>query len=196
MLKVGVTGNIGSGKTMVCRIFEMLGIPVYYADTEARKLMETDPELKQAIREAFGPRSYIDDRLHRTWLADKVFSNPAQLALLNELVHPKVQASVQTWFQAQAAFPYAIEEAALLVESGGHAFLDKLILVKAPIAIRLQRVMARDHVSARQVRLRMDRQMPEEDKLALADFIIHNDNSNMLLPQVCEIHQKLLSNPA
>ena len=138
MLKVGVTGNIGSGKTTVCRMFESLGVPVIYADQVGRDLLEQDKTLRQEIVLLLGEQSYHEEKADRAFIAAQVFGHPERLAALNELIHPRVQQSVQIWFDSlPKETPYAIEEAALLIESGGYRLLDRLILVSAPEPIRI-----------------------------------------------------------
>lgn len=193
MLRVGVTGNIGSGKSLVCRIFEMLGIPVFYADTAAKNLMESDADLRAAIEAAFGKKSFENGHLNRAWLASKVFGDKKQLEILNSLVHPRVHQAAEQWFREQVDHPYAVEEAALLVESGGYKLLDKLIVVSSPSPLRLQRVRERDKMSTAAIKKRMANQMEEAEKLKFADFIIYNDGRIMLLPQVLRIHEILLN---
>lgn len=194
--RVGITGGIGSGKSTVCRIFETaFGIPVFDADQWAKQLILEDPALRKGILELFGPEAYTaEGAYNRAFVAQIVFSDPAKLAALNALVHPAVEQASRQWHlqQTQLGVPYTLKEAALLIESGGHRFLDFLIVVSAPEAIRIQRVMERDHVTEEQVRARIRGQMPEAEKLKLADFVLVNDGKQMLLPQIWEIHQKIL----
>ncbi|HRW74863.1 MAG: dephospho-CoA kinase [Lewinellaceae bacterium] len=192
MLKVGVTGNIGSGKTTVCRMFESLGVPVIYADQVGRDLLEQDKTLRQEIVLLLGEQSYHEEKADRAFIAAQVFGHPERLAALNELIHPRVQQSVQIWFDSlPKETPYAIEEAALLIESGGYRLLDRLILVSAPEPIRIQRVMDRDGVLRHQVLSRMKHQLDEESKRLFCDFVIDNDGDALLLPQVWHLHQIL-----
>lgn len=195
MLKVGVTGNIGSGKTTVCRIFESMMVPVYYADERAKALMTEDEAVRSQIVELLGPEAYLPDgSLNRAWIAERVFADEALLQKLNAIVHPAVHRDLQAWFRQQEAIghPYAIEEAALLFESGGYKMLDKIIVVVAPEAERIRRVMARDGVSEAQVRARMEKQWPEASKAGMADFVIVNDGTQPLPEQVARIHRQLL----
>lgn len=194
-LRVGVTGGIGSGKTTVCRIFETLGIPVYYADHWAKWLIEHDPELRQGIIGLFGPEAYTGDGAYnRTYVAGRVFADKKLLQSLNALVHPCVEAHSRAWHEQQrgTGCPYTLREAALLVESGGYRFLDALIVVTAPEELRIRRVMERDGMNEDAVRARLQNQMPEAEKVALADFVIHNDGQRALIPQVLAIHRVLL----
>ena len=190
---MGVTGNIGSGKSTVCKIFEALGVPVIYADQVGRKLLETDQKLQNDIVRLLGSESYRNEEPDRAYIASRVFSDPALLDKLNQLVHPLVQKEVQDWFGKQDPFhPYAIEEAALLIESRGYKQLDRLILVTAPESLRIHRVMKRDGVTMDKVKERIVHQMPEYQKRMFCDYLIVNDSEQLLIPQVVEIHQKLM----
>lgn len=194
-LRVGITGNIGSGKTTVCRMFEALGIPVYYADDAAKWLSANDPEVKTAIVALLGPQAYTEDGAYnRAYVAQIVFANKEKLAGLNAILHPAVERHSRAWHERQVealAPPYTLKEAALMIESGSHNHLDKLIVVTAPETLRLERVMARDGVDAGSVQARMQRQLAEAEKVKSADFIIVNDGSLLLAPQVWAIHQAL-----
>ena len=194
-LRVGITGNIGSGKTTVCRMFEALGVPVYYADDAAKWLSAHDEEVKAAIIALLGPEAYTPEGAYnRAHVAQIVFGNKEKLAGLNAILHPAVEQHSQAWHaqQVQAlAPPYTLKEAALMIESGSYKHLDQLIVVTAPETLRLERVMARDGVAAEQVQARMQRQLAEAEKVKLADFIIVNDGAHLLAPQVWEIHQQL-----
>jgi dephospho-CoA kinase len=197
VLRVGITGGIGSGKSTVCRIFHQgLGIPIFYADIWAKKLLNFDPELRKGIVELFGEEAYTPDgEYNRPYVANIAFSDSKKLLALNALVHPAVEAESLEWHkhQAELGCPYTLKEAALLVESGGQKHLDFLIAVTAPEDLRIQRVMERDQISEAQVRARMHGQLPESEKLNLANFIINNDGLQMLLPQVWKVHQTLMS---
>jgi dephospho-CoA kinase len=191
MLKIGITGGIGSGKTVVAKVFETLGIPVYYSDDAAKRLMNEDETLKEEIRSQFGEESYIDGKLNRAFIASVVFSNPDKLALLNSIVHPVTIADAHQWMLQQTT-PYAIKEAALIFESGSNKELDKVIGVYAPAPLRILRAMQRDHSDREEVLARMKRQMNEEEKMRLCDYVITNDEQTMILPQILELHQKFL----
>jgi dephospho-CoA kinase len=192
MLKVGLTGNIGSGKTFVSKIFESMGIPVYNSDLQAKRLMTEDMHIKDQIIKLLGSDSYHNDVLQTHVIAEKVFNNDALLTSLNNIVHPAVHKSLATWFkQHQGNTPYALQEAALIIESGGYLKLDKIILVTAPESLRLKRLEVRDKQSIAAIKKRMAKQMTEEEKIPYADFIISNDGKSMLLPQVHKIHAYL-----
>jgi len=191
-LKIGITGGIGSGKTTACRIFEQLGIPVYYADERAKQLMAEEPELRSEIIRIFGPAAYqADGQLNRQHIAKQAFNDQALLQQLNAAVHPAVARDSQAWHEQQQKVPYTLKEAALLYESGSDKALDKVIVVSAPEQLRLQRVMQRDRVDEAAVRARMDRQMPQEEKVRRADFVLHNDGKQSLIQQIQRIHQTL-----
>lgn len=186
-IKVGVTGGIGSGKSIVCRIFNTLGIPVFDADTEAKRLMATDAGLVAAIRSEFGDEAYdADGSINRGYLASQVFSDGRRLETLNRLVHPVAIRAGEEWANRQDA-PYSIKEAALLFESGSFKLNDYTILVTAPEAIRIERVVQRDGVTPEQVRARMQRQWSDDEKARLADFTIVNDGEQAIIPQVLEL---------
>jgi dephospho-CoA kinase len=191
MLKIGLTGGIGSGKSTVAKVFEVLGIPVYYADDAAKRLMNEDEALKQQLIEHFGTATYVDGKLNRQHIAALVFNNKEKLELLNSLVHPATIADAQKWFALQTA-SYVIKEAALLFESGTAEGLDKVIGVYAPETIRLKRVMDRDGVNAEEVKRRMNNQIAETVKMRLCDFIINNNEQQAVLPQVLQLHAQLL----
>jgi len=190
-LKIGITGGIGSGKTFICRLFESLGIPVYNADEEAKRLMNTDIRIKEKLIAQFGEATYKDGLLDRAFLANMVFSDKDKLELLNGIVHPIVIQEAKDWAERQTT-RYSLKEAALLFESGSYKELDYTILVTAPIDIRIQRVIERDGTTEQQVRERMNKQLSDEEKLQLADFVIVNDGITPLLPQVWTLHQKFL----
>jgi len=194
MLQVGITGGIGSGKTTVCRLFEVLDIPVYYADDRAKELMVADPELRQGIRALLGDQAYTEDgQLDRAWIAGQVFGNEEKLQALNGLVHPAVWRDTARWKEAHHDSPYTLREAALLYESGGHNMVDVMLVVTAPETLRIQRVQKRDGLSEADIRSRMDRQWPQSEKDKRADYLIVNDGRQSLIQQVWRIHHKLLA---
>jgi dephospho-CoA kinase len=192
MLKVGLTGGIGAGKSVLAHFFQVLHIPVYDADASAKKLMLTDTSLKQSIIENFGEESYKDSQLNRQFLATTVFADKSKLALLNQLVHPVTLADAQQWFAAQDA-PYAIKEAALFFESGTSEGLDYIVGVTAPLALRIKRVMQRDKISESNVKERMKHQLEDSLKMKLCDFVIHNNEQELVIPQVLGLHHQLIA---
>jgi dephospho-CoA kinase len=192
MKKIGLTGGLGSGKSTVAAIFELLGIPVYYADEASRRLMNKNAELKIQIKKAFGARSYINDELDRKFVAEQVFNSPENLKLLNSLVHPATLKDAAHWMSKQQA-PYAIKEAALIFESGAGKDLDFVIGVKAPLELRIRRAMERDRSRREDIMARISQQMDEDDKLRLCRYVIVNDEQQMILPQVLALHKRFLN---
>jgi dephospho-CoA kinase len=192
MFRVGLTGGIGSGKSLICSILEKLRVPVYYADAEAKRLMNNDPVLKTQIMDLFGDKAYSRGSIDRKYLAGLVFGNGELLASLNYVVHPAVREDFKRWADLQKGVPYVVEEAAILFESGAHRELDQAVLVYAPVEVRISRVMERDGCDRESVLRRMDHQLSEEELKKLADHVIVNDGQQMLLPQVIELHNKLL----
>lgn len=194
MYKVGITGGIGSGKTTICKVFEVLGIPVFYADTVAKEIMVTDALLIDGIKNTFGKESYFEDgKLNNKHIAGIVFNNEAELAKLNALVHPAVFRAFDTWEAAiDSNVPYTLKEAALLFESGSYKMADTTILVTAPLDTKFKRVMQRDGVSAEQVKARMDKQLSDEEKSKMANHFIINDEENSIIEQVLVLHKKFL----
>ncbi len=189
-LKIGLTGGIGSGKTTVAKIFEILGVPVYDADASTKNLYETNFELRQALMHHFGADIYTDTGLNRQMLSRIVFSDPLKLQLLNNLVHPLTIKDAEKWMNKQET-AYVIKEAALLYESGSVRELDFVIGVRAPKHLRIQRALERDKVTREEVINRMRSQIDEDIKMRLCDFIITNDEQQLVIPQVLELHIKL-----
>ncbi|WP_026231654.1 dephospho-CoA kinase [Neolewinella persica] len=188
-----VTGNIGSGKSTVCHQFEQLGIPVYYADAAAKRLMHEDQVLISALKQAFGEETYLPDgTLNRPWLAKKVFSDDEALATLNGLVHPAVHRDADVWRSRQTA-PYTLYEAAIVFELGRQDDFAGVIVVAASEDIRKTRVMQRDGVDEAAFAARAAKQWPDDKKEAAADFLIINDGRRLLLPQILRLHRKLTS---
>lgn len=202
-LQIGVTGGIGSGKSVVCRVFTALGVPVYDADTRAKWLTNHDPALRTSILELLGPEAYISDSVgqqptiyNREWVASQVFTNPALLAQLNALVHPRVMADTEIWVEQHATYPYLIKEAALMRAAGDHNSLDKVIVVTAPVDLRIARIRQRDpHRSETDIRNIIDRQVSDADRLRLADYVVRNDETELVLPQVLRLHEAFLAMP-
>lgn len=190
MLRIGLTGGIGSGKTTIAKIFSTLGIPVYDADTAAKRLMHTDEQIRQKLIARFGQDVYQDNTLNRSYLSSVVFNDEAALAELNAITHPATIQDADNWFNKQRA-AYAIKEAALIFESSSNKYLDYVIGVWAPENIRMQRTLLRGGVTEDQVKSRMLKQMDEKRKMHLCDFVIDNSGIKAVLPQVLELDKKL-----
>jgi dephospho-CoA kinase len=191
MLKIGLTGGIGSGKTTIAKIFELLNVPVYYADEASKRLYHTDKDLINDIKKHFGEDIYTNEQLNRSKLAAIVFSDPDKLELLNQLVHPPTIRDAEEWMKKQTA-PYVIKEAALLFESGSASGLDYIIGVQAPSHYRIKRVMERDSARREDVVSRANRQIDEEIKMRLCDFVIVNNDQELVIPQVLELHSRFV----
>jgi len=192
MLKVALTGNIGSGKTLICRFFEILGVPVFYADAQAKKLYENKNILLK-VKQEFGDEILTSQgNLNKTVLAEKIFTNKENLKKINSIIHPEVSKIFEEWAGNQRNKPYVIQEAAILFETGGYKRFDKSILVYAPEEILIERVMKRDGLSRKEVLNRLQNQMDQEKKKQLADYLILNDNSQLLIPQILKLHQQLM----
>jgi dephospho-CoA kinase len=193
MIIVGITGGIGSGKSVVSRIFRQLGIPVYDADAAARSLYERHPEVLQKLQSEFG-ETLVDakGRLDRKKLASIVFQNEDKLKLLNRLVHPLVKKDFKEWASLHRAAPYVMKEAAILFESGTHKDCDLVITVTAPTELRVQRVKSRDQRPTAEIRQVMSQQWSDEEKIKRSQFVIQNDEDDAVLPQALDIHEKIL----
>ncbi len=189
-LQIGVTGGIGSGKSVVCRMFAALGAPVYEADARAKWLTEHDPALKTDIVRVLGSMAYDSaGRYDRTWVASQVFTNPALLAQLNAVIHPRVLTDTLDWISQHADAQYVVKEAALMRAAGDGNTLDKVIVVHAPVALRITRIRQRDpHRSEADIQAIIDRQISDNDRLQLADYVLANDESELLLPQILALH--------
>ena len=191
MLKIGLTGGIGSGKTTVAHIFEVLGIPVYYADDAAKFLMQNNESIKNQIIENFGAESYVYGKLNRSHIAAIVFANPEKTTIINAIVHPITIADATNWMQKQTTH-YAIKEAALIFEANAQTALDYIIGVNSPLPLRIKRIMQRDNIDEAAVMARMQKQMNVEEKISQCHFVIENNEKDLLIPQVMAIHKKLL----
>jgi dephospho-CoA kinase len=194
-LKIGVTGGIGAGKSIVCQLFSILGAPVYNADERAKTLMVQDHQVVDSIKREFGDSAYlIDGSLNRVYLANHVFKNEKRLKLINGIVHPAVANDFDRWSKRYEGLTYIIKEAALLIESNSYKLLDYLITVTSPVDIRIERVLARDH---HRTKINIDEivsnQLSDQEKIAKSRFVITNDGNTLLIPQVLKIHQALIS---
>ncbi len=191
---VGITGGIGAGKSTVCKVFEKLGIPIYEADARAKWLMTNSPTLVEAIKQTFGQEAYFEDgQLNRTFLAAQVFNDSDKVRTLNQLVHPRVGEDFEAWTKTNARAPYLLNEAALMFESGRYLSLDKIITVYAPESVRVARTQQRDkHRSTAEIKAIISKQLSEEEKIKRADYIIYNDDLQLVLPQILTLHQHLI----
>ena len=193
MLKVGLTGNLGSGKSLVAKIFEISGVPVYHADDISKKFL-TNSDVRQKIRSAFGSEAFIHgDDIDRKKLGKIVFSDPGKLATLNSILHPMVMDDFRLWTATHAEHPYVIQEAAIIFESGYNSEFDKIIHVSCPEKICIERAMKRDQASREELLQRIRFQWEDEKKAVMSDYIILNDGSEMVIPQVLKIHDLLIN---
>jgi dephospho-CoA kinase len=192
LLKIGLTGGIGSGKSTVAKIFEQLNVPVYYADNQAKRIIETDAEVRKEIIQLFGPESFIAEKYNRAYISKIAFQQPSLLQALNAIVHPLTIADAMNWIKQQDA-PYVIKEAALIFESGSEKELDAVIGVWSTLPLRVKRVMQRDGIDEVEVMRKINNQMPEEEKMSRCNFTINNNETEMLIPQVLTLHEKLLA---
>jgi dephospho-CoA kinase len=191
MLKVGITGGIGAGKSIVCHMFEQLGIPVYDSDSRAKWVMHHDKVLREELKRTFGTDSYtVNGELNRPYLASVVFKDPEQLALLNKLVHPHVKSDFTQWAENNKQAPYVVKEAALMYESEAWRQMDQIITVYAPLPTRIKRILARDsHRTEADIKAIINKQLQEEEKMTRAEHIIYNDDKHLIIPQVLELHE-------
>lgn len=190
MLKIGLTGGIGSGKTTVAKFFEIINVNVYYADDRAKYLMENETKVIQQIKENFG-KIYISKKLDRKKLAHIIFKNPEKIKIINSIVHPAVKEDFEKWCEQFKHKKYVVQEAAILFESGFDRFMDLTIAVSADKETRIQRVVNRDGISRQMVIDRMKNQLPDDERNKLANFVIKNDEKHLIIPQILDIHEKI-----
>lgn len=192
--KVGITGGIGAGKSLICKLFSLLGIPIYYADDRAKSLLESDKLLIEEIKKSFGDEMYTKEgKLDRKALASIVFKDFVKLDILNKLVHPAVARDYETWEKQNSESLYTLREAAIMFESNAYKDLDKIILVDAPVELRIERIKKRDNRSIDEIKAIVERQWTSEQKQKLSHFIINNDEENMVIPQVLDTHHKIIA---
>jgi len=191
-MKLGITGGIGSGKTSVCRIFSVLGIPVFFADPEASTIMNTDKKVIEGINNIAGKNIYQDGKLDRELLASLIFTDPESLRKVNSLVHPVVFDKFLKWAEEQNT-PYVIMEAAILFESGASELVDRVATVYAPVEERIARVTRRNKLSREQVIRRMRNQLDDEEKIKRSDYVINNSENDMIIPVILRIHDDLIT---
>ncbi len=189
---IGITGGIGSGKSLVCKVFSVLGIPIYEADARAKYLISHDQLLKKSIIELLGEQAYLaSGDYNRAWVASQVFGNPILLSKLNALVHPKVRQDATDWIQQNQQTSFVLYEAALMKAAGDGNTFDKVIVVNAPVDLRIQRIKVRDQRSEAEIRAIIERQISEEERKKIADFTIENDEKQPLLPQILDLYEKI-----
>jgi len=194
MLKVGITGGIGSGKSTICNVLKNLGVPIFSSDDVGKQLLNNDDNLKRLIKKTFDSDMFTSTgSLDRERMAKLVFNNPDELKKLNELVHPRVKAEFDSWCKKNEKRPYVVKEAAILFETGQHKELDKMVTVFCPKEERIQRILKRDDTTQGSIEKRMIHQFSDAERNALADYIILNDGKEDLLPQVMELHELLLN---
>ena len=194
MLTVGITGGIGSGKSTVCKVFHVLGVPVFQADIVARNLQNEDPQIKSAIKEIFGEDIYdINGLLNRKGLAEIIFNDKILLEKVNNLIHPAVHQEFEKWKELYSSCPYVLYEAAIMFETGSYHSFDYIIMVMTDEKERIERVMRRDHVSEEAIKRRMLNQMADSQKRKLADFVIENNDNQMIIPKILELDKILKS---
>lgn len=192
-VKIGITGGIGSGKSIVCEIFKLLGIPVFQADFVAGKLINSDAVIRNELISQYGNDIYIDRKVNREKLADIIFNNDAELEKVNKIIHPAVRIEFMNWVKNQEA-EYVIHEAAILFESGFYKMMDSTILVTAPEEMRIERVIKRNGLTRENVISRIAKQWPDSEKRKFATFELINDNKSLLIPQIIEIDKKIKIN--
>jgi dephospho-CoA kinase len=190
MLKIGVTGGIGSGKSIVCEMFQLLGVPVYNADEQAKKLVNSDPQIIDTLTKKYGQDIYNKGVIDKKRLAGIIFNNKVELKFVNETIHPRVFAHFDEWLELNNDDAYIIKEAALLFESGSYKDLDKIILVTAPEEIRIKRVVERDQTNEVEVKRIIESQMSENEKQKKSNYIINNDNTVLIIPYILEMHNE------
>lgn len=193
MFKVGITGGIGTGKSTVCRIFSMLGIPVYDADSRAKWLTENDPQIRKELIAAFGPAVFDGSILNRAYLASAAFADESKTRVLNAITHPAVGRDFIEWAGQQSDAPYVIKEAALFYEADTAKEMNEMIVVTSPTSLRIERILHRDkHRSEKQIHDIMNRQLPDFKKIELADHVICNDEEQLLIPQILRLHEHFI----
>jgi dephospho-CoA kinase len=191
MIKVGVTGGIGSGKSLICQVFSHLGVPVYFADEAAKNLMDSDPEIINGLTGVFGATIYAGGKLNRPKLAGLIFDDPKLLSDVNRIVHPGVRRNFIGWCSSFASVPFVIQESAILFESNTFKLFDYIILITAPEEIRIQRVLSRPGMTREKILGIMRNQLPEEEKIVRSHFVIKNDETTLILPLILSIYTEI-----
>ncbi|MEZ4804321.1 MAG: dephospho-CoA kinase [Bacteroidia bacterium] len=190
MFRLGITGGIGSGKTTVCKIFEQYGVPVYYADLRSKVLVSENSDLQRELIQEFGQKTFVDGEYNRAYIASIVFNDKSRLNVLNSIIHPYVLKDWDSFCIKHRNHAYVIKEAAIMLETDSKNSIDSVVLVYAPEELRIQRIMKRDSIDLDSIKARINSQMPEEEKLKLANHIIYNDGEHSLIEQVKELHLK------
>ena len=193
MKKIGITGGIGSGKSTVSKVFALLNVPIYNADNQAKYLLNNDADVIKKVKQVFGNDIYLNQELDRKKMAAQVFEQPFLLQQLNEIVHPAVFNNFDNWCDEHQQHPYILKEAALIFETILHQKLDAVIMVSSPEKLRIERVMKRDSITKEQVLARIKNQMSEDEKLNRADYIIYNDELQLVIPQVVQLHEQFMN---
>lgn len=192
-LLIGVTGGIGSGKSMVCRLFECLDIPVYYADSRAKWLTNNDREIREKVVALLGSEAYDSEGMYNTrFVASCVFKNEPLLKELNAIIHPVVLRDTQNWVAQNTGMPYVVKEAAIMAKAGQANAVDVVVVVEAPVALRIQRILQRDKRPEQEIRAIIERQVSDESRREIADYIVNNDDASELIPQVLHLHELFL----
>ena len=191
MIRIGVTGGIGSGKSLICRVFSLLGVPVYSADDAAKNLMEHDLQVRKELTGIFGASIYEGEKLNRSKLSGLIFENPELLARVNRIVHPRVAHDFSNWCSSFPSAPFVIQESAILFESNAFKLFDHIILVTAPEEMRIQRVLSRPGMTREKILGIMKNQLPEEEKIVRSHFIINNDETTLILPLILSIYAEM-----
>lgn len=194
MLKIGITGGIGSGKSIICRVFQNLGIPVYDADSRAKWIVNNHPDLRKELIAEFGQEAYdVNGNYNRAYMAQQVFNDGNRVKVLNQLIHPRVGQDFLDWSNQNAQAPYLLKEAALMFESGSYLALNKVITVFAPNEVRIKRILKRDPFrSEDQIKAIFGKQLAEDEKMKRADFVVNNDDQHLVIPQVLSLHAQFL----
>lgn len=187
--KVGITGGIGSGKSFICQVIEKMGFPVYYSDSESKKIIQTDPEIRLKLTALFGQEVFSNNSLNRTFLAEQIFKSDENRLKVNAIIHPKVRAHFKEWVDTQSSH-IVFNEAAILFETGAYKNFDHVILVTAPEETRISRVMQRDNISIEEVELRISKQWSDEEKKGYTNLVIENDG-RPILSQIEAIIEKI-----
>jgi len=193
-LQVGITGGIGAGKSVVAKFFSVLGVPVYNADERGKWILANDSVVINYIKQEFGEAALKEGKPDTRFLGTQVFNNAEKLQKLNSVIHPRVAEDYEQWLKKRSTVPYTIKEAAIMYESGSHKTVDKMIVVYAPLALRMKRVLKRDgHRTETDVQNIIEKQLPDEEKIKRADYVIYNDEQMLIIPQLLELHKVFLN---